>query len=207
MRKTQILIKYISTIISFWGRTFPTKTQALNNKIFRVGLEFSFGLAIVHKRHSVLLIRGHISRRKKVSSSTGDKNCVNTDLTTHVSVPAFAMMSSTLIGWYRGCADSTRFDTVSSLIATGGFCARVASWKGLGWGPAEVDLHGACVSGFKPEGNNKLFSRYAELTSFNVLCKRCIPPPTHYHYFIMSLRGVLLIKNFSWRRINYKAKS
>lgn len=123
-------------------------------------MEFSFGLAIVHKSRLILLIRGQSPRRKKVSSSTGEKNRVNTDLTTHVSVPAFAMMSSTLIGWYRGCADSTRFDTVSPLIGTGGFCARVASWKGLGWGPAEDNRYGACVSesseGFSPEGNNKL---------------------------------------------------
>ena len=48
-------------------------------------------------------------------------------LNTHVSVPAFAMVSSILIGWYRGCADSTRFDTVSPLIGIGGFCARVPS--------------------------------------------------------------------------------
>ena len=89
---------------------------------------------------------------------SGDKNGINTDLSTHVSVPAFAMMSSTLIGWYRGCADSTRFDTVSPLIGTGGFCARVASWRDLGWGPAEDNRHGACASesneGFNPEGDN-----------------------------------------------------
>ena len=109
-------------------------------------------------------------------------------LTTHVSVPAFAMMSSTLIGWYRGCADSTRFDTVSPLIGTGGFCARVASRKGLGWGPGEVNRYGACVSesneGFDSEGNDKLLRYYFGLTSVKVLCKR--PPPLPPSIIIIS---------------------
>ena len=78
-------------------------------------------------------------------------------LNTHVSVSAFAMMSSILIGWYRGCADSTRFDTVSPLIGIGGFCARVPSWEGLGCEPAEdaryVGSFGSTVD-FNAEGMN-----------------------------------------------------
>lgn len=62
------------------------------------------------------------------------------------------MISSTLIGWYRGCADKTRFDTVSPLLGSGGFCTRVASWKGLGWGLAEDTRYGGAFPSESNEG-------------------------------------------------------
>lgn len=62
------------------------------------------------------------------------------------------MISSTRIGWYRGCADKTRFDTVSPLLGSGGFCTRVASWKGLGWGPAEDTRYGGAFPSESNEG-------------------------------------------------------
>ena len=113
------------------------------------------------------------------------------------------MMSSTLIGWYRGCADSTRFDTVSLLIGTGGFCARVASWRDFWWGPAGVNRHGACASesneGFNPEGIT-----IVKMLCWSKQCQSLVKPHTpSSSLFHNAFQGVLLIKHFSWRRINY----
>ena len=114
------------------------------------------------------------------------------------------MMSSTLIGWYRGCADSTRFDTVSPLIGTSSFCARIVSWRDLGWGPAEDNRHGACTSewnaGFNPEGNN---TSLRLMLSWSKQSKSRVTPPP----FDIMFQGVLLIKHFSWRRMDYTVKT